>query len=281
MVTPGSRSLAVLGLAAALAAVPLRPAAAEYALGVVPQFEQRKLHEIWRPIADELERRTGLAIKLNTTLKVSEFEAEFQRGAFDLVYMNPYFVAKTSKTLGYVPLLKDAVPMRGILVVLKGGPFSRPEQLAGKRVAFPTPNAPVGCMLLRAELKQKVGIDVEPVWARTAANVYLQVAKGMVDAGGAPDKTLQAQAPEIRDLLQVVYTTQPMAPHPIAVHPRVPAGDREKLRAALLALAETPEGRALLARIPMKEPVAATAEEYAALASRGLDAWFDPAWQGD
>ncbi|MBT8122773.1 MAG: phosphate/phosphite/phosphonate ABC transporter substrate-binding protein [Gammaproteobacteria bacterium] len=31
-----------------------------YTFGVVPQFEQRKLLRIWRPILNELEQRTGL-----------------------------------------------------------------------------------------------------------------------------------------------------------------------------------------------------------------------------
>ncbi len=35
-------------------------AAERYAFGVVPQFEQRKLHGIWTPIIRELEKRTGL-----------------------------------------------------------------------------------------------------------------------------------------------------------------------------------------------------------------------------
>lgn len=52
-------------------------AAESYTFGVVPQFEQRKLHAIWDPIIEELEKRTGLKFKLLTTLKIQDFEKEF------------------------------------------------------------------------------------------------------------------------------------------------------------------------------------------------------------
>lgn len=46
----------------------------EYSFGITPQFQHRKLYAIWKPIIDELEKKTGLSFKLVTTLKVNEFE---------------------------------------------------------------------------------------------------------------------------------------------------------------------------------------------------------------
>lgn len=59
-----------------------------YTIGVVPQFEQRKLYAVWSPIVAELSRRTGLRFKLVTTLTIENFEKEFALGSFDFVYMN-------------------------------------------------------------------------------------------------------------------------------------------------------------------------------------------------
>jgi len=57
-----------LGLALALCLLPVWAVQADsgksFTLGVVPQFEQRKVFSIWKPIADELSRRTGLDIRL-------------------------------------------------------------------------------------------------------------------------------------------------------------------------------------------------------------------------
>ena len=45
-----------------------------YTFAVVPQFEQRKLFAIWKPIVDEVAQRSGLSLKLVATLSVPEFE---------------------------------------------------------------------------------------------------------------------------------------------------------------------------------------------------------------
>ena len=259
------------------AIVPAR--AGQYSLGIVPQFEQRKLYAIWKPIVEELERRTGLTFDLNTTLQVPDFEKEFLAGRFDFVYMNPYFVIKTAKTLGYVPLVRDREPVRGILVTRKDGPVRKIEDLAGTKVAFPTPNAPGGCMLMRAELKRSFGVAVDPLYVKTASNVYLHVVKGLAVAGGVPDKTFGVQDAAVRDLLQVLHTTQPLPPHPVAAHPRVGSADREKVRTALLAMAADPVGRELLAKVPIKDAVPASLEEYRAMAELGLDEFADPGWK--
>jgi phosphonate transport system substrate-binding protein len=268
-------------LVAALVWPPARAAAAEFTLGIVPQYEQRKLFEIWRPIADELERRTGHRFKLETTLGVREFEKEFMRGGFDFVYMNPYFVGKFARGLGYEPLVRDRALVRGVVVVRKGGPLRTPKDVSEKAVAFPTPNALAGCMLMKAELKAQFGVNVHPVYVTTVSNVLLHVAKGMVDAGGVPDKTLPLADPAVRERLEILHTTRAIPGHPLAAHPRVPAEVREQVRAAMLALAATAEGKALLLRVPIKELAPATLAEYAFLGTLGLEEWFDPTSSGD
>lgn len=271
-----ARRRALLGALLALGAVPGVAWAAEYSLAIVPQFEQRRLLDTWRPIADELERRTGHRIRIVSTVAVEDFEAEFMKGEWDLVYMNPYIIAKTLRTLGYLPLVRDQVPTRGVLVSRKGGPYRRLEDLAGKEVAFPTPNAVGGCMIIRAELRSRFGLEVKPVFVKTASNVFLHVAKGLAEAGGAPEKALSLLDPVLRERLEIVYTSRELPPHPVAAHPRIPDVERLKIQRALLDLAATAAGRALFAKVPMKEPGPATADDYRAMLGWGLDAWYDP-----
>lgn len=272
MVAPALRALLVCVLGAVVA--PATAPAADYTLAITPQFEQRKLFESWRPIADELERRTGHRFSLLTTLSTREFEREFLGGGFDFAFVNPYFVAKTQRTLGYVPLVRDRVLVQGILVARKGGAIRSPGDLKGKRVAFPTPNAVGACMLVRAELRSRFGVEVEPVFVKTVSNVALHVAKGLVDAGGLPDKALALLDPAVVERLEILLRVPPVVPHAVAAHSRVPVADREAVRKALLDLAATDAGKALLAKVPMKEAVAATQEEYAAVGKMGLERWY-------
>ncbi len=254
-------------------------AAEKYTFGVVPQFEQRKLYAIWKPVIAELERRTGLAFNLVTTLRIQDFEKEFLHGNFDFVYMNPYFMLQGNMSHRYIPLVRDKDPLRGILVVQKDSPIKKVSDLNGKVVAFPSPNALGASLLIRADLERLYHVTVIPLYVKTHSSVYLHVVKGLADAGGGVEKTLQEQEQAVRDSLRVIYTTRGMPSHPIAAHPRVPKIDREKVRRALLDMGRSPEGRELLSRIPIEEIIPAAASDYTAMRTWGLNAYWDPFWR--
>ncbi|MDO8990945.1 MAG: phosphate/phosphite/phosphonate ABC transporter substrate-binding protein [Sideroxyarcus sp.] len=241
-----------------------------YTFAVVPQFEQRKLFAIWKPIVDELAQRSGLSLKLVATLTVPEFEHGINNGAFDFIYANPFHIMKVSTTQKYIPLVRDSAPLRGILVVRKDGPVRAVKDLNGKSVAFPSPNALGASLLMRADLNQVFKVKVEPLYVKTHSSVYLHVVNGLTSAGGGVEKTLQEQDASIRDALTVLYTTRDMPSHPIAAHPRVAKADHEKLRAALMDFAATPQGQVLLSKVPMRKIVPASIEDYTVMRSWGL-----------
>ena len=252
-----------------------------YVFGVVPQFEQRRLHAIWQPIIKELEKRTGLTFELITTLNIREFEREFVKGGFDFVYMNPYYMLKANNIQGYIPLVRDMAPLRGILVVRKDGPIQKVDDLNGRTVAFPSPNALGASLLIRADLERLHHVRVTPLYVKTHSSVYLHVASGLADAGGGVEKSLQEQDDAIRDSLRVIYTTRDMPSHPIAAHPRVPEAQRGKVRRALLAMGDTAEGRLLLSNVPVKQFVPAWTNDYKMMLDWGLEDYWDPFWRED
>lgn len=256
-------------------------ASERYIFGVVPQFEQRKLYAIWKPIIKELEKRTGVTFELITTLNIQDFEKEFVKGGFDFVYMNPYHVLKAINTQGYIPLVRDSAPLRGILVVCKDGPVQKVTDLNGKIVAFPSPNALGAALLMRADLERLYHVSVTPLYVRTHSSVYLHVANGLAAAGGGVEKTLQEQDEAVRNSLRVIYTTRDMPSHPVASHPRVPEGQREKVRQALLDMGNTPEGRDLLSKVPVTQLVPASIDDYRIMLDWGLENYWDAFWSGD
>jgi phosphonate transport system substrate-binding protein len=259
--------LAVFSIGGASFASP----AETYTFGVVPQFEQRQLLTTWKPLLEELQRRTGLSFRLASVPTIPAFEVEFSRGSYDFVYMNPYHFLKANTSQGYVPIVRDRAPLQGILVVRRDSGIQSPAELDGRTVAFPAPNALGASLLMRADLARVHQVDVAPLYVKTHNSVYLHVIKGLAEAGGGVGKTLTEQEQPIRDSLRILYVTRDMPSHPVAVHPRVPKADAEKVRAALLALAAEPEGAALLARIPMKRPFAAAMDDYEVMRGWGLD----------
>lgn len=262
--------LLAAGLAAPLAAV----AGTTYTFGVVPQFEQRKLFAIWKPVVDELARRTGLDIRLEVTLSVPEFEAALEAGSFDFVYANPYHILKLRDSQGYIPLVRDEAPLRGIIVVRKDSPLKSVKELDGKTLAVPSPNALGASLLARADLERLYGVRVQMLNVKTHSSVYLHVLNGLTEAGGGVQKTLAEQAPAIQGQLRVLYTTRDMPSHPVAAHPRIPPPVRESLRQALLGMVAGPAGKALLDEIPMPQPVATSLDDYLPMRQWGLERYW-------
>lgn len=254
-------------------------ASESYTFGVVPQFEQRKLHAIWDPIIEELEKRTGLKFKLLTTLKIQDFEKEFAKGGFDFVYTNPYHVLIENRNQRYLPLVRDKAPLRGILVVRKDSPIQKPSELNGRVIAFPSPNALGASLMMRADLERLHHAVVKPLYVKTHSSVYLHVVKGLAEAGGGVEKTLQEQAPLVREALRIIYTTRSMPSHPVAAHRRVPKEDREKVRHALLEMGNTPEGRELFSKVPIKQIIATSMDDYKEMLGWGLASYWDTTWR--
>lgn len=266
--------LCALAALAGLFAAPVAAAETEYSFAVVPQFEQRKLFAVWRPIVDELTRRTGIRLKLVATLSVPEFEKELAQGAYDFVYTNPYHILREATRQGYIPLVRDQAPLRGIIVVPKDSPIQSPAELDGQRLAIPSYNALGASLLVRADLERVFKAKAVPVNAKTHSSVYLHVANGLVAAGGGVEKTLSEQDPAVRDLLRILYVTREMPSHPISAHPRVPESVRQAIRAALLDLAASEAGKELLAKVPMRKMIPTSMQDYQPMRDWGLEKYW-------
>lgn len=248
-----------------------------YRIGVVPQFEQRKLFRIWIPILQELEARTGLRFEVVGSELIPDFEKLFLAGEFDFAYMNPYHVVSANNVQGYLPLVCDGSrTLQGILVVRKDSPITSIEELKGQTVAFPSANALGASLLPRSELMRHHGIDVVPEYVKTHTSVYLHVAQGLVAAGGGVASTLSRQSADVRDSLRIIYHTQELIPHPVVAHPRVPENHIRRVKEALLAMGEDEKGRALLARIPMHTVTEASLANYEPIIKLGLEDFRGP-----
>ena len=260
-----------------LSSVGLVSAAETYVFGVAPQFEQRKLFAIWKPVLDELEKRTGVQFRFASTFSVQEFEQVVGRGEYDFVYVNPYHLYKQRTRHGYVPLVRDQTPLRGIVTVRKDSPIKTVQGLDGKTLAVPSPNAIGASMLVRAELERAHDVKIVMVNAKSHSSAYLYAINKLADAAGGVEKTFVEQDKSIQDALQVLFTTRDFPSHPIAAHPRIPEKLQEQVRQAFLAMSASGQAESLLGDIPMSKAIPATLNDYMVLRTLNLDAyWIDP-----
>jgi len=264
----------VFSLFAVLLAYPVQ-AGDVYTLGVVPQFEPRKLVGIWQPILDELQKRTGVEIRLQGSKDIPEFEAKLAHGEFDFAYMNPYHALTAARDQGYLPLVRDGGrALYGILVVRKDAPIKDVKQLDGAEIAFPAPNALGASLLMRAQLTRDQGIQFTPKYVQTHSSVYLNVVLGQAAAGGGVMGTFNQQPSEVREQLRTLYVTRDMPPHPFGAHPRVPDTVRIEVTKALIELSLTPRGKDLLAGVPFDRLIKTSYAEYQIMESWELEDFY-------
>ncbi len=244
----------------------------ECSVGIVPQFEQRRLFTVWRPIMEKLSASTHCTFTLIGSSNISEFEEVFLNGGYDFVYFNPYHAVMAYKAQGYVPLVRSgAKKLKGILVVPKDSPIMDVAKLDGQTLAFPSPNALGASLMMRAELATDHGLNITPLYVKTHSSTYLHVAKGLNAAGGGVMRTFKEQPDHIRERLRVLYTTKEVYAHPFAVHPRIPEALQQQVQQAWLALAK--EEPALFDAIPMQNSVATSLKDYKPLMDMGLEAF--------
>ncbi len=246
-----------------------------YSVGIVPQFEVKRTHEIWRPILDALEQRTGLRFQLVGSPTISAFDGEFRSGRFDFAYANPYHVMLAQQSEGYTPLVRDtARRLYGVVVARKDSGINQMTDLAGQSIVFPDPNALGATLLVKQELINRLHLQVNPRYVKTHDSVYLNVALGLAAAGGGVQKTLNQQNDEIKSLLKIIHKTVDVAPHPLVVHPRVEPQVAEAVKQALLALGATAEGRALFSAVPIHQIGPASIDDYKPLAEMNLQQFY-------
>lgn len=244
-----------------------------YTVGIVPQFDARRLHATWRPILDALTVQTGLHFALKGSSSIPAFEREVLAGDFDFAYMNPYQMLLAHER--YSPLVRDVgKSLYGILVVHKESPLKDIEDLRGERVAFPAPNALGASLLVRAELKELHGIEIKPRYVRSHTSVYLNVVLDETTAGGGVQKTLNQQSAEIRNALRVIYKTREVSPHPFAAHLNIPQEVRSRVQQAMLDMDDSTNGRQLLSRVPVVKLGVATLDDYEPLQQLGLGRYY-------
>jgi phosphonate transport system substrate-binding protein len=251
-------------------------AAEPYVFGVVPQYDQRHLFATWKPLLDMLQELSGLSFHLDMAAGIPAFEKEYNKGRYDFLYLNPYHLLRANKDRGYLPILRGRGHLNGVLVVRKDSPLQDVSELEGKVVAFPSPNALGASLLMRADLSRMYGLNISSLYVNTHDSVYLHVVKGLTDAGGGVEQTLNQQRKEVREALRILYVTRDIPSHPIAVHPRLPKSDVRRMCSAFLELAGTGKGQELLSKIPMNQPVATSLNDYVVISDWGLDSlWVE------
>ncbi len=227
--------------------------ARDYELLRAPQSSMIKLSKAWKPFLTQLKKETGINLKLTLFSKRKQFEQYLSTGKYDFLFANPYYSLLAKDKLGYEAIVRsDAKRLQGIIVVPVESTVTL-NNLQNKTVAFPGKNALAASLLVRSLLAQK-GISIFPIYTESHQNTYLSVLNKTSVAGGGIKRTFDEF--NSKKQLKVIFKTPGLAMHPLSIHTRVPAKDKNKVLGFIFKLQKSQAGRKMLKKIKLAQPVA-------------------------
>ena len=239
-----------------------------FSFGVMPQRTPILTAEYWNPILNYITKKSGVPLQLKLNKIPPEHEAMIQQGVFDFMYSNYQFFP-WNEASGYRVIARPwEAAIRGEIVVLANSPIQALTELEGKEVGFPHRAAFVG-YLVTLEALLRAGVHVQEVIAIGQEGIMGQLKAGRVVAAGVNSQVMRDFAKREKVDYRVLWSSEEYLNIPIAAHPRVPQEKVAAVRAALLQMADDPEGLQILtasaALIKLDPPygfVAATDSEY-------------------
>nr|WP_314858102.1 phosphate/phosphite/phosphonate ABC transporter substrate-binding protein [uncultured Undibacterium sp.] len=224
---------------------------------VVPQYNPTQIHAEWTPLINRISQDTGITLQLVVMSSIPKFEKSLLHGEPDIALVNPYHAVMAKAAKGYLPFLKDAKPLSGILLVRKDSPYQTLQDLDGKEIGFPAPNA-FGASLFMRALLSDAKVAFREKYLNTHGNVYRNILNGGVAAGGGVNNTLNDESPDVKAQLRILYQSPLSASHPLVAHPRVPLKTVQTILAAFLALKNDASGEKLLKEVRIPNPAMAS-----------------------
>lgn len=237
--------------------------------GVLPLQSPTKLAAMFMPLTENLQRAVGMSVQFVTAPSFSRYMQRVKKREYDIIYLNPLTYVDARKA-GYRVIVKVAQePFTGILVVRKDGPIKslRPRELRpGLRLGFPDPNAFAATVMTR-EYMEHEGINVNKLfhihYFGSQDSALMALYSGLVDMIGTWRPSLRSMPEHVRKQLRIIAETPPQPQMPIAVSASMPVQTRQRIKACLLNLTHTPQGRKALAALGFKAGfIAADDAEY-------------------
>jgi phosphonate transport system substrate-binding protein len=248
-----------------------------YTLATIPAAPPVAMNALWTPFVERLSASTGYQFRLRHYERMAEFERDIWGGGPDFIFSSPIQIVVAHMTKGYVPLVRARKLVAIGLFVRDDSPVRNVQDLSGKKISFVGNKnlCSVAMQHMLAKHGEKLNFDKE--YAGSTRNVLINVLMGKVDAGAVFLPEMDRETDETRRQLREVIASPDMAPHPLSANPRVPRKVQEAVTKAVLDMAASADGAALLKKLKLDDPVLANYQkDYAALEEidiKGLTNW--------
>ncbi|MDD5148991.1 MAG: PhnD/SsuA/transferrin family substrate-binding protein [Flavobacterium sp.] len=229
-----------------------------------------KLIQVYRPLIVYLNSRLkGVQFSVETSRDYANFEEKYKNRDPEFILPNPWQTLQAMK-YGYNVIAQAGDPkdFKGIFLVRKDSGISKPSDLKGKAISYPSCTALAACVMPQYFLFTN-GIDINKdienryVGSQESSimNVYLNsTASGVT--WPPPWKIFQKEHPKEASQLMVIWETESMINNSVMVRNDIPEDIKNQVQKYLIELYETAEGKTILSNMETARFTKATNEDY-------------------
>ena len=210
-----------------------------------------ELVDKYHPLAEHLGKALKAHIIVSPVCSFPRLESGIAEQRFDLVMARPAdYTARAIRDHGYRYVAQVKPDVSCVYVVPKGSPLKSLADAKEKRIALPEKTSYMG-QLCVAELRD-AGVDAagKAQFVKEQAVVMYQLKEKNVDVGGISSHA-KGVSPEALEKagLRELGRSRPQPYFPVIASKKMPPAQVEAVRKELLALSESPSGKALLAKL--------------------------------
>lgn len=228
-------------------------------IGVIPEVNLVKQMERFVPLADYLDKKTGMDIKIKPLSNYGKIHEYLRDGKIDGGFFGSFSYGLTHERLGIIPLARPVQPngkstYSGITFVRKNTGIKTPADMKGKIIALADP-ATTGGYLAQKEYFAGHGVNIDKdltiLWTGSHEAAILAVLNQQAEIGGSKNTVVAKFRKENRsfDANLDIIDENPKKGVPdntLAVRKEITTAKRDLLQKALLNMHSDPEGKKVL-----------------------------------
>jgi phosphonate transport system substrate-binding protein len=249
---------------------PLGAGVPVYRLAVHPLHNPAKLMQAYQPLVEYLNNRVeGARFDLEAARDYANFEEKFRQRKSEFLLPNPWQTLEAMK-VGYhvIAMAGEAQDFKGLFVVRRDSEVKRPGDLKGKSVAYPSPTALAACIMPQYFLHGygiNIRTEIENRYVGSQESAIMNAYLGKTAAGVTwppPWRSFQKEHPREAAELKVIWETESLINNSVMVRDDVAPELAQQVRALLLGLAGSAQGKAILAGMETASFLPASDADY-------------------
>ena len=221
-----------------------------YEFGVFPYLPVTKIHDLYGPMATDLEAKLGRPVQLSSRARYDTFGEELRKQVYDIAFIQPFDYVDAHDRHGYLPLARRPGQLVALIVVRDDSPLKSLRDLRGKTVANPPVDAAVSHLTSMALWGVGIHPDtgVRRDYGRNHLTCVHSVLIGAADACGVAEAALRRMEKQTTTRLRILHQTVGIPQPLFVVHKRVSMKDRDVLLSTIVGWSKTEEGKTILTR---------------------------------